>query len=177
MFDTIADYLIARAKKTPYWHIKTNTGAPYMDRWWLIPYKPGTGDHKYSEGTYVARLWKNPIVWLFQKFGWGLRVHEIRSSDDERAYHDHPWPFLSVVLKGGYCEHEPIFDSSGLFVGDFCQWHGPGSVIFHKAGDFHRLELTQGPATTLFLSLKKRQHWGFMPHPETNKVYYRDYRP
>jgi hypothetical protein len=30
----------------------------------------------------------------------------MKRSDYDREGHDHPWPFVSFVLKGGYWEHQ-----------------------------------------------------------------------
>lgn len=140
----IADWIIARAKRTPYHHLQG-----YMNRWWLIPY-----------GT---------------RWSPAIRVHEILRSDDDRAFHDHPWNYLTVVLKGGYFEVRPVF-KDGIYRGDKRTWCGPGSVLFRRATDWHRLEVPEGTvATTLFTTFAYRQQWGFMPQPAQNKVYYREY--
>lgn len=142
-FDRFADWIIRRAKRTPYIHL-----AGYMFRWWLLPY-----------------TWWRPAV----------RVHEIISSDDDRAFHDHPWPFLSIILKGGYTEVRPIFDKSGLYVGDTRKFYGPGSVLFRRASAWHRLEVAGGQvATTLFITGRYRRRWGFLVTPAA-KLYHADY--
>jgi hypothetical protein len=122
--------------------------AGYMNRWWLIPYN---------------------------RFTPAVRVHEILRSDDDRAFHDHPWAYLTMILKGGYWEVTPVFES-GIYKGDKRTWYGPGSVLFRRATNWHRLELPEGQtATTLFTTFKYQQRWGFMPQPERNKVDYREY--
>lgn len=37
----------------------------------------------------------------------GLYFHRIMRSDMGRHFHDHPWSFLSLILRGGYTEHTP----------------------------------------------------------------------
>jgi hypothetical protein len=107
------------------------------------------------------------------RFG-GVKLHHILRSDDDRDLHDHPWSFLSIVLKGGYWEHTPTDCPSrpldggphlayenegdtqnGLIYCRFCglvrtrwtrkRWHGPGSILWRPAPSIHRLEL---PAPT-----------------------------
>ncbi len=34
----------------------------------------------------------------------GLYYHRIYRSDNDRDLHDHPWPFVALLLKGGYVE-------------------------------------------------------------------------
>jgi hypothetical protein len=36
-----------------------------------------------------------------------IRVHHWLSHDDHRAFHDHPWWFLTFVVKGGYDDFSP----------------------------------------------------------------------
>ena len=38
------------------------------------------------------------------RFG-SVKLHHILRSDDDRDLHDHPWSFVSVILRGGYWEH------------------------------------------------------------------------
>ena len=49
----------------------------YMNRWWLIPYN---------------------------RFGIAVRIHEILRSDADRDLHDHPWWYVTIILRGGYWE-------------------------------------------------------------------------
>lgn len=50
---------------------------PYLRRWYLIP--------------------RNPVLNVY--------LHQFLRDDDARALHDHPWWFVSLILKGGYIEH------------------------------------------------------------------------
>jgi hypothetical protein len=94
----------------------------------------GRDDINFGERVYMRR-WLFPPRWLKSKF-WrrlpGLRIHNIRESDGDRELHDHPFDFVSVVLKGGYWEHTA--DGKQKF-------YGPGSILFRKAETLHRLEL------------------------------------
>jgi hypothetical protein len=168
MFSSIADWLIAKAKKTPYVHLEG-----YMNRYWLVPFKmTGTGG---DQGCYAARWYKNPLVWTLQSFGVAARVHEILTSDKGRSYHDHPWSYVTIILKGGYYELTPRYDRSGLYCGDNLNWRGPGSILFRPANSFHRLVVPTGrSAWTLFITGPYKQKWGFLVHPK-NKVSYNEY--
>jgi hypothetical protein len=120
----------------------------YMNRWWLLPY---------------GRL------------GIAVRVHEILRSDDDRAFHDHPWSYLTIILRGGYTEVKPLWDVNGFYLGETRTFYGERSVLFRPARSWHRLEICDGlPAWTLFITGPKVQSWGFMREPE-NKVYWRKY--
>jgi hypothetical protein len=184
---SITDRIIARAKRTPYFHLKG-----YMNRWWLVPYvSAGSGS---SDGCGLVS-WRRPITRLLQHLGIAVRVHEILRSDLGRDPHDHPWPYLTIVLKGGYWEER--YDSRGFPTSR--KWHGPGSVLFRRAKDLHRLvlpthlgmhdllaagsapgqicwaETWYEPATTLFITGRYAQKWGFLvsgtkvPHSEYHR--------
>lgn len=56
---------------------------------------PGTVDPTL---VYLRRLRVAQTPWF------GLYVHWIYTPDRDRDPHDHPWPFVSWVLRGGYVE-------------------------------------------------------------------------
>lgn len=163
----MVSWLIRRAQRTPYFHLPG-----YMERWWLVPYREALeytvftdrpcalpGNFKTTAGTGPVS-WRRPIAWLLQRLDVAVRVHHILRSDAGRDPHDHPWPFVTIVLRGGYWEHR--FDAFGSFTGR--KWHGPGSVLFRRARDLHLLELPTGKtAWTLFITGRKQQTWGFKP--------------
>lgn len=120
----------------------------YMERFWLIPYN---------------------------RFNVAARVHHILRSDDDRAFHDHPWPYITIILRGGYTEVTPIWDKSGIYKGIKRKYHKAGSILFRGAKTWHRLEVTkERTAWTLFITFKKKQSWGFLPEPDM-KVHYKKY--
>ena len=96
-------------------------------------------------------------------FPFNVTLHKIVRSDDP-IMHDHPWGYMTVVLKGGYWEHTPVFNDDGKILTEFQTWRGPGSIIKRKAGEYHWLELDEsvGPATTLFFMGRQKREWGFL---------------
>lgn len=101
----------------------------------------------------------NPLLVRYVVFrcaAFGIFVHHLMRSDHDRALHDHPWPFVSIVLRGGYCElHDQTLDGS-----TFCLWHGPGSVLVRPAEWRHRFGLSR-PAWTLVIVGRRQRRWGF----------------
>jgi hypothetical protein len=98
-----------------------------------------------------------------KKFPFNVTVHKIVKSDDP-VFHDHPWPYTTIILKGGYWEHTPVFDDEGTICAQSSKWRGPGSIISRSANEFHWLELDPkvGPATTLFIMGQQQRDWGFL---------------
>jgi len=149
MLRRLVDYLIRRAEKTPYIHLHG-----YLERYWLFPY-----------GSLP--------------FGIAIRLHHILRSDNDRHLHDHPWAFLSIVLRGGYWEQRSCrccLDGNCGYAP--CRWRGPGSIAFRRASTWHRLGLpsaidADSSCWTLFISFRAKQDWGFLVDGE--KVLAKDY--
>jgi len=109
--------------------------APYLRRWWLIP----------------RNRWLN------------VYLHHFCRSDDDRALHDHPWWWCSVILTNpGYREITP----RGAY------WRKPWRPRFGRATALHRVALFQRtnadgadlaeiPVWTLFMTGPRIRDWGF----------------
>ena len=71
---------------------------------------------------------------------------------------------MTIILKGGYYEHVPVFDESGKLMADISIWRGPGSIICRKSKEYHWLEMdpSVGPVTTLFFMGPQQREWGFL---------------
>jgi hypothetical protein len=101
---------------------------PYLRRWFLIP--------------------RNDVCNIY--------LHEILHDDDDRALHDHPWNFESIILKGSYLEHSKF--SNGK------PWHtiySKGMVNTKAANQMHRLQVLEGPVLTLVFTGPRVREWGF----------------
>lgn len=92
-----------------------------------------------------------------KRFPINIFLHNILVSDDDRALHDHPWGFCSIILRGGYWEHTP----KGRF------WRKPGSIRFAGAKSLHRIELEPNTDVwTIFITSKRVRDWGFIDNGE-----------
>jgi hypothetical protein len=80
------------------------------------------------------------IRWtFFDVFGYSLKLHIILRSDDDRAPHDHPWDFLTLMLQGGYWEH-----TFSAVKGETNRtWVKPWTLRRCRAPHPHRLELVE----------------------------------
>jgi hypothetical protein len=104
--------------------------------------------------------WKEPlglpecpyvIRWRLELFGFSVRVHHWLSNDDDRAFHDHPWWFLTFVVKGGYTDENP----DGLDI-----LEAP-AVRFRKAEHQHTVHPHEGGCWTLLITGRPVRTWGF----------------
>lgn len=122
--------------------------------------------------------------WFFRTPFLRARVHHILRSDRDRHLHDHPWWYISIILKGSYTEVMPLrfadeppeLQGEDYRHGDMLQrdTYGPGSIRFRRGSTFHRLEVQPGESVwTLFIIGPKRRDWGFMT--EIGKIGWKDY--
>ncbi len=113
-------------------------GDPYLLRWWVIP--------------------RNRVLNVY--------LHCILRSDDDRALHDHPWPFVSIILRNGYVEHrfdDPDWRSDPQRrVRTRMTHHGERAVVFRLPRTPHRLQiLPDSWAMTLVITGPVIRPWGF----------------
>ena len=96
------------------------------------------------------------------RFPFNIFVHKFHKSDPDDV-HDHPWPYASLILRGGYYEWIPEFDSTGKKTGETRHWRGPGSFRICGANSYHRIELDPNvTAWTLFMPGPQQREWGFL---------------
>ena len=96
------------------------------------------------------------------RFPFNVFLHKFLKSDPDDV-HDHPWPYATLILKGGYWEWIPHFDTVGRKTGEYQVWRGPGHFRISKANSFHRIELDPDiTAWTLFMPGRKCRDWGFL---------------
>lgn len=112
-------------------------------------------DEPYLERYYVFlsdRTW----------FPFNVFLHKFLKSDPDDV-HDHPWPYATLILRGGYYEWIPQFNSKGEKIGEIRHWRGPGHFRICRATSYHRIELAKGVTCwTLFMPGPKQRDWGFL---------------
>jgi len=96
------------------------------------------------------------------KFPFNIFLHKFLKSDPDDV-HDHPWPYATVILKGGYWEWVPQYDSNCKRVGEIAKWRGPGHFRICPANSFHRIEVDPTvDCWTLFMPGPQKKECGFM---------------
>ena len=114
-----------------------------------------TSDEPYLERYYVFLKDRT-------NFPFNIFLHKFLKSDPDDV-HDHPWPYATLILKGGYWEWRPQFNSKGEKTGEIAKWCGPGSFRWAGANTFHRIELDpEVTCWTLFMPGAKQRDWGFL---------------
>ena len=97
-----------------------------------------------------------------KRFPFNVFLHKFLKSDPDDV-HDHPWPYFTLILRGGYWEWIPQFNSKGEKVGELSVWRSPGHFRFCKASSYHRIELDPTVTCwTLFCPGPQQKDWGFL---------------
>ena len=101
----------------------------------------------------------------------GLYVHRIRQADPGLDLHDHPWSFVSIVLRGGYVEERAEIRRAPQYAewsdrtldgrrGWLATWRA-GSVHRVRLDEAHRIVEVEPGTVTLVLRGRKLRAWGF----------------
>lgn len=108
--------------------------------------------HPYTHlDGYMRRYWLVPESWGLP---FAVRLHHILREDRDSVLHDHPFDFRTILLEGYYVE-ETVF-------GDLV-FRPQGSTRKMSAETFHRIHsVSDGGVWTLFITTRRRIHWGFM---------------
>lgn len=112
------------------------------------------------DGTdYLVRLRIVQTPWF------GVYLHDIHKDDGDRAPHNHPWSFVSIVLSGRYTERlyeSPIDDSSSFILKTYRRFsiHRMGRDTAHRIVDAR-----PGLKTLIFVG-PRRFSWGFFEEGE-----------
>lgn len=94
--------------------------------------------------VYLDRMYVLQTPWF------GIMFHRIFRPDRQRDLHDHPWNFLSFVLRGWYEEDTP----EGV---RRIRW-----VNWKWAEERHSIRwVSRSPVWTLVFTGRKRRTWGF----------------
>lgn len=84
-----------------------------------------------------------------------IRIHKISSEDKSTLYHNHPFNYISIILKGGYSE-SLIFDNRIIK-----KSHSFLSIIKRGHTTFHRITSINKTTYTLFIAYGKFQWKAF----------------
>ena len=91
------------------------------------------------------------IRWRLELFGFSVRVHHWLSNDDPRAFHDHPWWFVTIVVKGGYVDFNSVKPE---------KLTAP-AIRFRKAAHKHTVIPDESGCWTILITGRPLHTWGF----------------
>jgi len=135
-----------------------------------------------EKGQTLLERWN-----IFECRFFSIKIHKLVGSD-AACHHDHPWAFITFLLKGGYVEYTPADgqskpefnqhfeyneDVKGLrLVSEKGKVYSRFSLLYRPSYYAHRLEIHQ-PVTTLVITFKKVRNWGF--YTQKGWVHWFDY--
>jgi hypothetical protein len=111
-------------------------------------------------------------------FPFNVFIHKFLKSDPDDV-HDHPWPYATMILKGGYYEWIPQFNNKDEKIGELQVWRAPGHFRICSATSYHRIELDPNVTCwTLFMPGPQKREWGFLVNNKwiPNEHYLQDKR-
>ena|SRR5689334_5827737 len=105
---------------------------------------------------YMKRLYILATPWF------GFMFHRLYRPDQQRDLHDHPWSFLSIILRGFYRENTP----EGIQERRWFNWK--------SAEDRHSIRfVSRIPVWTFVITGPRRRKWGFwVPVPCGDRKYH-----
>lgn len=111
-----------------------------------------------DDEIYLDRLRLVQTPWF------GVYLHHIYKPDEDRAVHDHPWAFGSLVLRGGYREmfiNDPHCDMPP----EYRKW---SRWSWHRmtTRSAHQITSVLPKTVTLVIVGRKVRDWGFWPEPD-----------
>lgn len=124
-----------------------------MSTRWALFERFDVPDLDRPERTYLTR-------WRIVKTPWfGIFVHRFKGPDTRPTLHDHPWSFVSFVLRGGYDEVTTYTLPLGRRI---------RRVNVKRLGDVHYItRLHRVPTWTLMFVGPNRRDWGYIDRDGT----------
>lgn len=174
LFDRIAAALMARASRRPPDFIVGGRDNPYLLRWYLTPWRRW---HAQARNAVRPTLLLRARGWLGFVLP-SVYLHKFLRDDDDRALHDHPWFWCSILLRGEYVEHTiragGIVRRSRRAAGSvriaspwrahrielFPWWLGPDDIEMPPVSERIDQNL-RAPCWTLFIIGPRLRNWGF----------------
>lgn len=108
------------------------------------------------ERLYLSRLRLIQTPWF------GVYLHRFDGPDSRDTLHDHPWSFVSFILRGGYEERR---EYGGPL-------HRVTRINVKRATDLHYIDhLLRTPTWSLMLVGPRRRTWGYRDRDGTWTAY------
>lgn len=142
-----------------------------------MAYMDGLAQSYHLPRQVIQGCTNTPLLYrwkLLVDSGLSIYMHCFTRSDEDRELHDHPFSFVSLILKNGYTEVRPIeavreqlgkgdkrvnLDDPAMQERVFYE---AGSLIWRPSWWAHRVEIQDAaPSWSLVIRTPKTDDWGF----------------
>ena len=121
---------------------------PYLSRYYLLR------GPKSKDGSHPFDKFGRPKDNIIRTEGWSLVFHNFHKGDSTSMLHNHGWTWgLSFVLAGGYIEEKLVGNKVTR------RTIKPFTFNFIRPNEFHRVDLLEQDAWTLFLRGPRLKEW------------------
>ncbi len=97
---------------------------------------------------------------ILQTSLFSIYIHHILKSDEDKHPHNHPFSFLSIILKGGYVER--LWNlKNNKYEMDYTASLA-GSYIYRNTKQFHHITLVDPTWTLVFVGKRTNDKWGYL---------------
>lgn len=125
------DQTAMASHRPPRWAFMKRFEVPYLDR---------------PTENYLSRIRVVQTPWF------GIYLHRFDNPDSRPTFHDHPWPFVSLILRGGYVEMRPERPPRTV-----------RRLNVMRVQDAHYIErLLRVPTWSLMLVGRRQRKWGYI---------------
>ncbi len=122
--------------------------SPYLSRYYLFR------GPKSKDGSHPFDRFGRPKDNIIRSNNWSIVLHQFHQSDSTTKLHNHGWSGgLSFVLAGGHSEEKIIGDKIVRRI------IKPFSFNFIRPNEFHRVDLLEQDAWTLFFRGPRLNEW------------------
>jgi hypothetical protein len=80
-------------------------------------------------------------------------LHQLYAPNWHPECHDHPWGFVTILLRRGYLE----------LIGNKTYIRRPGAILYRPADFAHSVTTPYGTSWSLIITTPKQRKWGFRP--------------
>ena len=119
-----------------------------------------------DDELYLSRLNLIKTPWF------SVKLHWIHRPDPDRDLHDHPWPFIALILRGSYCEYEskdPLNQKGEI---RWIRW-----LNYKNTKTAHRISSVTNNVLTLVMTGPKnrKKDWGFFDQDTLEYIHWKEY--
>lgn len=115
---------------------------------WVARWLRWRFEHKDIGWKDIGEEFTRYTLWSTRWFN--IYLHQLDAPNWHPQCHDHPWSFVTLLLKNGYLER----------VGDRYYRRRVGSVLYRSAEFSHNVITPYGTSWSLVVTGKKRRLWG-----------------